>query len=166
MAGMLIKKRGKSRGSGPISDINVTPLVDVMLVLLIIFMVTAPLLTVGVPVDLPQSKAQVISQADEPLVISINKDGVVYLQETETNLEGLVARLQAITNNNKESKIYVRGDKDIAYGRIVEVMGAVTLAGFTHVALISQLPEQASPQKNKPALESKSAPAQPSKPKN
>jgi len=122
------------------SEINVTPMVDVMLVLLVIFMVTAPLLTVGVPVDLPKTKAKVLSEADEPLVISLNAEGKIFLQETETDLEGLVPRLQAITENKADTRIFVRGDKAIAYGRVMELMGRVASAGFSRVALIAENP--------------------------
>src|SRR5437879_4105632 len=109
--------RGRGRGARarPMSDINVTPLVDVMLVLLIIFMVTAPLLTVGVPVDLPETDAKPITGQDEPLVISVNNAGKVFLQETEIDLGALVPRLQAITNNKPDTRIFVRGDKTVAY---------------------------------------------------
>jgi biopolymer transport protein TolR len=131
---------GRNRAR-PMSDINVTPLVDVMLVLLIIFMVTAPLLTVGIPVDLPKTQAAPITGQDEPLVISIDSQGKVYLQETAIDLDNLVPRLQAITNNKPDTRIFVRGDKSVSYGRIVEVMGTVSSAGFTHVALIADLPK-------------------------
>jgi biopolymer transport protein TolR len=124
----------------PMSEINVTPMVDVMLVLLIIFMVTAPLLTVGVPVDLPKTKASVITGQDEPLVITINRKGEIFLQETELKMDTLVPRLQAITQNKPDTRIFVRGDRSVAYGRIVEVMGTVSAAGFSHVALIAELP--------------------------
>jgi biopolymer transport protein TolR len=127
----------------PMSDINVTPMVDVMLVLLIIFMVTAPLLTVGVPVDLPKTEASVITGQDEPLVITINREGKVFLQETELQMDTLVPRLKAITQNKPETRIFVRGDKAAVYGRIVEVMGTVSAAGFTRVALIAELPQGA-----------------------
>ena len=137
--------RGRSARARPMSDINVTPLVDVMLVLLIIFMVTAPLLTVGVPVDLPKTEAKPITGQDEPLVISINNAGKVFLQETEIELGDLVPRLQAITNNKPDTRIFVRGDKAVAYGRIVEVMGTVSSAGFSHVALIAELPRSGPP---------------------
>ena len=126
----------------PMSEINVTPMVDVMLVLLIIFMVAAPLLTVGVPVDLPKTSAATINDQDEPLVISIDKEGKLYLQDTEIPLESLVPRLNAITNNKPETRVYVRGDRAIDYGRIMEVMGTVSAAGFTKVALIAELPRE------------------------
>jgi len=133
---------GRQRRSAyrPISEINVTPFVDVMLVLLIVFMVTAPLLTVGVPVDLPKTKAQPLSQPEEPLVISVNADGEIYIQETSVPLDGLVSRLIAITENNADTRIYLRGDQSIAYGRMMQVMGQVNAAGFRRVALIAELP--------------------------
>ncbi len=124
----------------PMSEINVTPMVDVMLVLLIIFMITAPLLTVGVPVDLPKTKASIIAGQDEPLVISVSRDGRIYLQETELELDQLVARLRAITRNKPDTRIFVRGDKTVVYGRIIQVMGTVSAAGFSRVALIVELP--------------------------
>ncbi|HLI13582.1 MAG TPA: protein TolR [Alphaproteobacteria bacterium] len=122
------------------SDINVTPMVDVMLVLLIIFMVTAPLLSVGVPVDLPKASAAPITGQDEPLVVSVNAQGNIYLQDTEIPLDGLAARLQAITQNKPDQRIFVRGDRNINYGRVMEVMGALNQAGFRHVALVAELP--------------------------
>ena len=130
----------RGRGRTPIAEINVTPMVDVMLVLLIIFMVTAPLLTVGVPVDLPKTDASVITGQDEPLVVSVNNAGEVYLQETEIDLDDLAPRLQAITQNKPDTRIFVRGDKAVNYGRVVEVMGSLNAAGFTRVALIAELP--------------------------
>lgn len=125
----------------PMSEINVTPMVDVMLVLLIIFMVTAPLLTVGVPVDLPKTKASLIPGKDEPLVITIDGMGRVFLQETEIELEKLVPRLRAITANKRDTRIFVRGDRSVFYGQVMEVMGTVNAAGFAKVALIVELPE-------------------------
>jgi biopolymer transport protein TolR len=113
-----------------------------MLVLLIIFMVAAPLLTVGVPVDLPKTAAATINDQDEPLVISIDKEGKLFLQDTEIPLESLVPRLNAITNNKPDTRVYVRGDRAIDYGRIMEVMGTVSSAGFTKVALIAELPRE------------------------
>jgi biopolymer transport protein TolR len=133
--------RGRRRKTAPMSDINVTPMVDVMLVLLIIFMVTAPLLTVGVPVDLPKTDAAPITGQDEPLVVSVNSQGQIFLQETEIELPNLVARLQAITSNKPDSRIFVRGDKSVNYGRVVEVMGTLSSAGFSKVALLAELPQ-------------------------
>ncbi len=133
---------GRRRGSyKPLSEINVTPFVDVMLVLLIVFMITAPLLTVGVPVDLPKTKAKSIAEAEEPLVITVNAEGTVFIQDTEVEIDKLVPRLKAITENKADTRIYLRGDKDINYGRVMEVMATVNLAGFTRVALITELPK-------------------------
>ena len=134
--------RGRRRRGSyvPMSEINVTPMVDVMLVLLVVFMVSAPLMTVGVPVDLPQTDAAQMVGQDEPLVVSVNAKGEVFLQETRITLEQLVPRLVAITQNKKDTRIFVRGDKAIAYGQVMEVMGTVNLAGFTRVALLTQLP--------------------------
>ena len=136
-------KRGHDRGRTsyiPMSDINVTPLVDVMLVLLVVFMITAPLLTVGVPIDLPKTKASQMVGQDEPLVVSVNAKGEVWLQETKIGLENMVPRLKAITENNKDTRIFVRGDRAINYGRVMEVMGLINQAGFNRVALITELP--------------------------
>ena len=124
--------------SKPFSEINVTPFVDVMLVLLIIFMVTAPLLTVGVQVDLPESNADSIQSNDEPLEITISKDGTIYIQETSIQLKELVPKLTAITNNNLDTKIYVRGDAMIDYGKVMKVLGELSGSGFTKVALITK----------------------------
>ena len=125
----------------PMSEINVTPLVDVMLVLLVVFMVAAPLLTVGVPVDLPQTQAPPITEPKEPLVITINGEGRIFIQETEVPTESLVSRLQAITANNSDAPLYVRGDKAINYGRVVEVMSLVSAAGFRKVSLVAEAPK-------------------------
>ena len=136
-------KRGHGRGRAayiPMSEINVTPLVDVMLVLLVVFMITAPLLTVGVPVDLPKTKASQMVGQDEPLVVSVNAKGEVWLQETKIGLEKMVPRLEAITESKKETRIFVRGDRAINYGRVMEVMGLINQAGFIRVALITELP--------------------------
>ncbi len=135
--------RGRKVGSyRPMSEINVTPMVDVMLVLLVVFMITAPLLTVGVPVDLPKTKASVIVGDDEPLVITLNAEGKLILQETEVALDKLVARLTAIAENRRETRVFVRGDRTIAYGKVMEVMGRINLAGFTRVALITEFPRE------------------------
>ena len=142
-AGLLDRNGGgfhRRRAYQPLSEINVTPFVDVMLVLLIVFMITAPLLTVGVPVDLPKTRAKSIAEPVEPLVISVNAEGQIFIQETEVEIAKLVPRLQAITNNKADTRIYVRGDKSIDYGRVMEVMGAVNVAGFTRVALVAELP--------------------------
>ena len=122
----------------PMSEINVTPMVDVMLVLLIVFMVTAPLLTVGVQIDLPKTKAKSLLGQDEPLAITIDAQGQVYLQDTEIDIEGLVPRLRAITDNNPDVRIFVRGDASVNYGRVMEVMGTVNAAGYKKVALVTQ----------------------------
>ncbi len=120
------------------SEINVTPMVDVMLVLLVIFMVTAPLLTVGVTVDLPKTKASAIPGEDEPLAVSVDAKGDIYLQDAQIELAGLVPRLVAITGNNPEIRIFIRGDKGIDYGQVMEVMGTINAAGFRKVALITE----------------------------
>lgn len=133
------KRRGGAR-QAPMSEINVTPMVDVMLVLLIIFMVAAPLLTVGVPVNLPQTQAAPLNEKTEPLAITIKADGAVFIQDTPVKTEELAARLQAITENKPDTRIYVRGDHSIDYGRVMEVMGLITSAGFTKVALITETP--------------------------
>ena len=141
MAVHLQRTGGRSRGrrrSAPMSEINVTPMVDVMLVLLIIFMVTAPLLTVGVQVDLPKTKATIIRGQDEPLAITIDREGQIYLQETEIDLEGLLPRLDAITGNNPDVRIFVRGDASVNYGRVMEVMGTINAAGYSKVALVTR----------------------------
>lgn len=125
----------------PMAEINVTPFVDVMLVLLVVFMVTAPLLTVGVPVDLPKTNASQISTPEEPIVITIDAKNRIYIQETVVPLESLAARLGAITGANPDTRIYVRGDRSIEYGRIMEVMGSVSQAGFKKVSLLANLPD-------------------------
>ena len=128
------------RRSHPMADINVTPMVDVMLVLLIIFMITAPLLTVGVPVDLPKTKAEAMQDPDEPMVVSVTKDGKVFLQETELALDQLGPRVAAISNNNPEVKIFIRGDQAANYGIVAQVLGQLVASGFRHLALISESP--------------------------
>ena len=122
----------------PLSEINVTPFVDVMLVLLIIFMVTAPLLTVGVQVDLPESNADTLQSDNEPLEITINSDGNIFVQETKITLKELVPKLIAITDNRLDTKIYVRGDEVINYGRVMKVLGELSGAGFSKVALVTK----------------------------
>ncbi len=124
----------------PMAEINVTPLVDVMLVLLVVFMVTAPLLTVGVPVELPQTQAPAINEPKEPTVVTVTKDGVIFIQETSVPIDTLVDKLQAITGSNPDAILYVRGDKDINYGRVLEVMSLISSAGFRKVSLVAETP--------------------------
>jgi len=128
----------RTRKTTPISDINVTPFVDVMLVLLVIFMVTAPLLTVGVKIDLPRTNSLVIEGSDEPLSISIDAGGIIFLQDTEVKLEFLSSRLDAITERNKDARIFIRGDQAVNYGRIMSVMGQINSAGYQKVALVTR----------------------------
>jgi biopolymer transport protein TolR len=122
------------------SEINVTPFVDVMLVLLIVFMVTAPLLTVGIPVDLPKVKSSALTDQKDPLEITVKLGGEIFLGESKVEVENLIPRLNAITELNKEARIYVRGDRVVAYGRIMEIMSLVNSAGYTKVALVTQNP--------------------------
>ena len=124
------------------SEINVTPFVDVMLVLLIVFMVTAPLLTVGIPVDLPKVKAPALTDQKDPLEITVKIGGEIYLGESRVEVENLIPRLNAITELNKEARIYVRGDRVVAYGRIMEIMSLVNSAGYIKVALVTQNPTE------------------------
>ena len=123
------------------SEINVTPFVDVMLVLLIVFMVTAPLLTVGIPVDLPKVKASALTDQKDPLEITVKIGGEIYLGESKVDVENLIPRLNAITELNKEARIYVRGDRVVAYGRIMEIMSLVNSAGYIKVALVTENPK-------------------------
>ena len=135
------QKRIRKRYS-QMSEINVTPFVDVMLVLLIIFMVTAPLLTVGIPVDLPKVKADALTDQKDPLEITIKIDGNIFLGESEVKVENLVPRLNAITDQNTETRIYLRGDRIVAYGRIMEIMSIINSAGYKKVALVTQNPKE------------------------
>ena len=139
--GMAVKKAGRGRRHRPMGEINVTPFVDVMLVLLIVFMVTAPLLTVGVEVDLPKTKAGQINADAAPLVVSRKADGSLHLQDTEVPADALVPRLEAISDANPLVRIFVRGDKAVAYGEVLGVMGRIQAAGFERVALVAQLPD-------------------------
>ena len=122
----------------PMSEINVTPFVDVMLVLLIVFMVTAPLLTVGIPIDLPKVKANALTDKKDPIEITVNLEGDIYLGESLIEVENLITRLNAITEQNTEARIYIRGDRIVAYGRVMEIMSIINTAGYTKVALITQ----------------------------
>jgi biopolymer transport protein TolR len=138
-SGVFGKRR--HRRNPVMSEINVTPMVDVMLVLLIIFMVSAPLLTVGVPLDLPQTQAKSLDQDKEPLTVSVNTKGEVYLQNSEIKIEELVPKLQAITQarGGNDERIYVRGDKKVDYGTVMRVMGRLSAAGFRRVALVTEV---------------------------
>lgn len=127
-------------GGNTFSDINVTPMVDVMLVLLIVFMVAAPLMTVGVPVDLPKTQAAKMNDQIEPLIVSVDAQGRTFLKDAEMPLDQVVALLIQQSGNNPETKIYVRGDQQLAYGKVMEVMGAIAGAGFQKVSLIAELP--------------------------
>ena len=140
--GAGVKRSAGGRRHRPMGEINVTPFVDVMLVLLIVFMVTAPLLTVGVEVDLPKTKAGAINADAAPLVVSIKSDGSLYLQEAVVEPEALIPRLKAISNANPDVRIFVRGDRAVSYGDVLSVMGRIQSAGFEKVALVAQLPEK------------------------
>jgi len=155
-----LRPRGARRHSyRKMADINVTPLVDVMLVLLVIFMITAPLLTAGVEVDLPKTQAAQAVGQDEPLVVSINAEGKVFIQETEIAMDALVARLQAITENKPDQRIFIRGDRNLNYGRIMEVMGTVSTGGFSKVALVAEVPAGAAPVPPRQQQRARPAPA-------
>jgi len=134
----LSSRRGRRRGR-VMAEINVTPFVDVMLVLLIVFMVTAPLLTVGVPVDLPKTRAPALGQDREPLSVSVTKDGKIYLQKQLVPQDELVPKLQAISNNGYDQRIFVRGDTSANYGQVMIVMGMLSAAGFTHIGLVTDV---------------------------
>ena len=131
------RRRGRPRRA-PMSEINVTPFVDVMLVLLIIFMVAAPLLTVGVPIDLPESRAGALEGDNEPLAVSVDNEGRIFLQDTEVTIEELVPRLTAIAQAGFEERVYVRGDTAVNYGQVMRVMGRLNEAGFKRIGLVTQ----------------------------
>lgn len=136
---------GRRRGGrryAPMAEINVTPMVDVMLVLLIVFMVTAPLLTVGVSIDLPETRAQQLQGDTDPLTISIAVDSKIFLQSTEIALDELVPKLLAITANGYDERIFVRSDRAVAYGDVMRVMGRINAAGFRRIALVTEQEDQ------------------------
>jgi len=134
--------RRRRRTAHPMAEINVTPMVDVMLVLLIIFMVTAPLLTIGVPIELPKSEAQQLEGDKEPLTITVDPEGKIFLQDTELQLDEIVPKLTAIAKNGYEERIFVRGDRRVNYGVVMRVMGTISAAGFRRIALVSDLEEK------------------------
>lgn len=150
------KRYSARRSFSPMSDINVTPMVDVMLVLLVIFMVTAPLLTTGIPIELPKTQAAPLAESVEPLTIVVNAEGQIFIQETETPFEDLTNRLIAITGNNPDARIYVRGDQNLTYGLIMQVMGTIGAAGYTKVALLT---DPAPPKTSKPSKKGVTAPS-------
>ncbi len=141
MAFQLSNGNGRKRNArqARFSDINITPMVDVMLVLLVIFMVTAPMMTTGVTVDLPDSSASPVAGQDEPLAVTVSGDGKVYIQKSEVQLKDLRTKLKAITGEKKDTRIFVRGDKSVDYGRIMQVVGEINGAGFSKVALITEV---------------------------
>ena len=136
------RRRHGHKRTRVMSEINVTPFVDVMLVLLIIFMVSAPLLTVGVPIDLPQTQAKPLNEEHEPLTISVNNKGEIYLQEAKVELSELVPRLNAITKQGYEERVYVRGDRTVNYGQVMRVMGVLSSAGYRRVALVTEIEQE------------------------
>lgn len=136
-----VERGRRSRRRRPLAEINVTPFVDVMLVLLIVFMVTAPLLAVGIPVNLPKTQAQPLTQEREPLSVTIKRDGTIYLQNTPVAAGELVAKLTAIAENGYDQRILVRGDAAVDYGRVMQVMGALNAAGFTRIGLVTGPPK-------------------------
>ena len=131
----------KYRSKKPMSNINVTPLVDVMLVLLIVFMITAPMLTVGVQVDLPQTKANQLNSDADPLIITMNKNREIFIQDAVVSAEDLIPRLKAISKVNSKTRIFVRGDNLLPYGEVIEIMGKIQSAGYEKVALVAKLPD-------------------------
>ncbi len=135
----LPNNRRRSRKNNPISDINVTPLVDVMLVLLIVFMVTAPLLTVGVPIELPKTAAKQMTDDNEPLTITIDKNSKIYIQEMEIDFDDLTEKLEAIGQRNLDQKIYINGDKDISYEVLMRVMAKISSSGYTSIGLVTDI---------------------------
>ena len=142
---------GSGESGQSISDINVTPLVDVMLVLLVIFMITAPLLQVGVPVDLPKTSAQQVGGKDEPLVVSVNAKDEVFLGETPYELKDLAEKLKAVHEEKPDQRVFIRGDKTINYGRMMEVMGVIIDSGFRQLGLLGEQTQAPSAAGGKPA---------------
>jgi biopolymer transport protein TolR len=140
MAGGMIGPGNGRKRYRPMAEINVTPMVDVMLVLLIIFMVTAPMITSGVNVNLPQANAKPVSSDSTPITITVNAQDQIYLQNSQVQLANLVATLQQISQNNTDRRVFVRGDKDVSYGDMLQVMATITQGGFTKVALLAQQP--------------------------
>ncbi|MGV3650090.1 MAG: ExbD/TolR family protein [Devosia sp.] len=134
------RRRGRGRGA-PISEINVTPLVDVMLVLLIVFMVAAPLMTMGVPVNLPRTAAQAMPLERKPVTVTVTPEGAISIDGDPVTMETLVASVGALMGEETDERLYVRGDAEVAYGRIMEVMGALSAAGYAEIGLITERKE-------------------------
>ena len=136
--GMALGKKGKGRrGRRPISDINITPMVDVMLVLLIVFMVAAPLMTMGVPIDLPETQAQAMPLQSKPITVTVEPDGALSIDGEPTTLETLVVAVEALAVEGTDERLYVRGDTSTAYGAIMEVMGQLSAAGYGRIGLVT-----------------------------
>lgn len=131
-------KRGRNKRK-LLSEINVTPMVDVMLVLMIIFMLTSPMLVAGVEVDLPETDSKPVSGDYKPLVISINKQGEIFIMETKIPHSELLTKLKNLTKEKSDHRIFIKGDKNVPYGKVVETMAEITNAGFTKVALVSDI---------------------------
>lgn len=143
--GISLQSRGGGGRSGyrrsyrPMADINVTPFIDVMLVLLIVFMVTAPLLSAGIPVDLPKTEAAAVSEKDDkPLEVAVNKAGNIYIGETKVTRQELLTKLAAITGDNKERRVFIKADQGLSYGKVMEILGSINKAGYKKVALITE----------------------------
>jgi len=147
-AGTPVIGKRKHHRQRVMSEINVTPMVDVMLVLLIIFLVSAPLLTVGVPIDLPQSQAKSLEQDKEPLTVSVTEKGQIFLQNSEIAADDLIAKMEAVAQarGGKDARVYVRGDKRVDYGTMMKVMGRLSSAGFNRVALVTEFEQGAKAQ--------------------
>ena len=147
-AGGYQRRNSRRRSNhGTMSDINVTPLVDVMLVLLIVFMVAAPLMTTGVPIELPKTQATQLNTPSEPITISVQADRKVFIDKTEIALGDLAAKLQALVKNGNEEQLMVRGDTNVPYGAIMEVMGVLNAAGYSKIGLVTS-PAEKVPQAN------------------
>ncbi|MEH0070290.1 protein TolR [Pannonibacter sp. Pt2-lr] len=131
------RRRRGGRRAAPVNEINITPFVDVMLVLLIIFMVAAPLMTSGVPVDLPETAAKPLQGDNEPITISVTADGKIFIQNTEIALDEVVPKLTAIAENGYEERIFVKGDQTAAYGTMMQIMGRINAAGFKRLGLVT-----------------------------
>ncbi|MGL4686787.1 MAG: protein TolR [Commensalibacter sp.] len=156
--------RGGRRKNRPQAEINVTPMVDVMLVLLIIFMVAAPMMTSGINVDLPKTAAKPVNMDTKPITVSVKENGSVYLGDTPVEVPQLVDQLKILAANDPNHRIFVKGDQHINYGRVMEIMGRITQGGFTKVALLAQMPDKSVPSDNSPANSNSMLPPSPQTP--